>query len=176
MVNGKLCIYIAPLSKALYIVHYIHHIHTHIHTPIAVKAMQGINQHIGSNVGFSVLLLKDTLTCRQEEEEPGFKPPTHGSLDDLLYLLRHSLYTIWKRIYTNCIGKVIVTAVMRSFPDSVCSAQTFMHQVQILHSSFISIVSICRWPLQYAFLNIFLQRWPKAALKRRCVIKWWSVP
>ena len=42
---------------------------------------------IGGNVGFSVLP-KDTLTCGQEE--PGFEPPTHGSLDDLLCLLIHS--------------------------------------------------------------------------------------
>ena len=62
-------------------------IHTHIHTPSAAKAMQGINQHIGSNLGFSVLP-KDTSTCRQEE--PGFEPLTHGSLVDLLYLLSHS--------------------------------------------------------------------------------------
>ena len=50
--------------------------------------MQGTNQHIGSNLGFSVLP-KDTLTCRQEEE-PGFEPATHGSWDNLLYLLSHS--------------------------------------------------------------------------------------
>ena len=48
-----------------------------------------IHTHTVITTGFSVLLLKDTLTCRQEEEL-GFEPPTHRSLADLLCLLRHS--------------------------------------------------------------------------------------
>ena len=73
-------------------------IHTHLHTPIAVKAMQGINQLIGSNVGFSVLP-KNTLTCRQEE--PGFKLPTHwltNMLNNLCFYLCHFYYSsgFWK--------------------------------------------------------------------------------
>ena len=55
--------------------------------------MQGINQHIGINLGFSVFP-KDTSTSRQEE--PGFEPPTYGSLDDLLYLLNHSHFPLAK--------------------------------------------------------------------------------
>ena len=57
------------------------------------KAMQGINLHVESNLGFSVLP-KDTSTRRQEE--PGFNPPTlHGSLVNLLFFLSHSrpIYT-----------------------------------------------------------------------------------
>ena len=54
--NDKWCIYKVPLSKALY---------THIHTLIAAEAMQGINQHIGSRLGFN--LPKDTSTCRQPD-------------------------------------------------------------------------------------------------------------
>ena len=56
---------------------------------------------IGGNVGFSVLP-KDT-TCGQEE--PGFEPPTHGSLDDLLYLLSHSLTGrwIWRCVSLICV-------------------------------------------------------------------------
>ena len=44
-------------------------------------------RHIGSKLGFSVLP-KDTLTYT-DRREPGFELPTHGSLDDLLYLLSH---------------------------------------------------------------------------------------
>ena len=43
----------------------------------------------GKGVGFSVLP-KDTSTCGQEE--PGFEPPTHGSLDELLYLSRPKIH------------------------------------------------------------------------------------
>ena len=39
--------------------------HTHIHTQIGVE-LQDAGLLIESNLGFSVLL-KDTLTCRQEE-------------------------------------------------------------------------------------------------------------
>ena len=52
---------------------------SHIHTPVVATT--------GGKVGFSVLP-KDTSTCRQEE--PGFEPPTIGSLAGLLYLLSHS--------------------------------------------------------------------------------------
>ena len=71
------------LLKALYNGPFIHTLGgeaaSHIHTPMVATT--------GGKVGFSVLP-KDTLTCRQEE--PGFEPPTLGSLDDLLYLLSHS--------------------------------------------------------------------------------------
>ena len=50
LVNGKWCIYIAPLSKALYIDCSLHSpIHTHIHTPMAEETMQGTNLLTGSN-------------------------------------------------------------------------------------------------------------------------------
>ena len=59
----------------------MHYINTDIHTLIAAKAMQI------TYLGFSVLP-KDTSTCIQGKL--GFKPPTHRSLDNLLYLLSHS--------------------------------------------------------------------------------------
>ena len=63
--------------------------HSHIHTPMVASYAY---QLIGGNVGFSVLP-KDTSTCGQEE--PGFEPPSQGSLDHLLYLLSHSLTGRW---------------------------------------------------------------------------------
>ena len=71
MVNGKWCIYIALLSKALYRDCALHSpIHAHIHTPVAEETMQGTNLLTGSNVGFRVLP-KDPSTLTQGE--PGFE-------------------------------------------------------------------------------------------------------
>lgn len=62
--------------------------HSFIHSFIHA-AMQGTAQHIGSNLGWSVLP-KDTTT---DWEGVGFEPPTLRSLGKLLYLL--SFTTSW---------------------------------------------------------------------------------
>ena len=46
MVNGKWCIYIAPLTKALYIDFAVH---SPIHTPMVAETMQGTNLLTRSN-------------------------------------------------------------------------------------------------------------------------------
>ena len=71
-------LYIAPLSKALYM---CIHSFTHTHALTMEETMQCTMR---SNLGFIVLPM-DTSTCRQEEL--GFEPLTHGALDDLLYVL-----------------------------------------------------------------------------------------
>ena len=78
------CIYIAPLSKALYNLSLpFTHSHTHSHTNSDLAAMQGTNQFVRSHWGLGVLL-RETSTCPGRDRSGN--PPTARRQ---LYLLSH---------------------------------------------------------------------------------------